>query len=665
MADKKPNLWNRMFGRRSKESINEAQMNMKPVPEPDSKKIDGLDKDNTLIDQLEKAEGISYASLNDFTSLAERRDQRYVIYDQMRQNDSLASAALEMYADDITLPDPSGRAIWVESENANIVEAGNRLLRVLKIESDIWALAYSLICYGDVYLELFRDESQSTLFCEGKNGKWYINEKELAKLSKESQEEIRRCYDEAIKVNKKPTRFVYEEYIERVNDPSELFDLVTRGQTVGFVRTHINENKTDTDGWNNFYNNYSYRINRNDVELYDSQKFVHLYVPDAGVRHPYKFVLDTTVETGKDGDTKITSTEFTVSTGKSLLQDAYKTSQQLQLAENSILLSRLTRASIYRLIQVNIGSKSEKDALSLLQRIKTLLDKKTNMDTKNGGYGSYANPGPEVSNIILPVKENGQGGVSTSVIGGDYDPKALTDIDYLVNKELAAFKIPRQFLNFTDGGGFNGGSSLAKISSQYAHRIVRYKRALTTGITTLLNIFFSNKNPDYVGNFEVKMTPITTVEDSERVEMARSKLEMVSQIMDQLESMEDTIGKFEILKDAFEDAYPNSVVSQVLSDYIKKLKNPPVGSDNPPTPPEGDGGDSFASRSSGGSSFSSGGDLGSGDDSFANDSSDGGGDDSFANDSSDGSDFPTDLSGEGIDLTDTDAVDDILGDEEQ
>ena len=614
MAEERKGFFGRLFGRRSSKPIQtEADLQFKVVAAP--KDDENLDTSNDLVRTLDESRAVSYSDINNFTQLAERRDQRYVVYDEMRQNDSLAAAVLEMYADDITQPDPQGRAIWIESENANCAEAGNRLLRILKVDENIWATAYSLVCYGDVYFELFRTPRKGSLFNEAQ-----------------------------VVVHKEPKNYALVDYIERITDPSEIFDLVSNGQTVGFARTHINENKVDSDKWNSIYNSWNYKVDRNDIDLYDSQKFVHIYVPDAGVRHPYKFVISDEASSVSGG------TEYTVSTGKSLLQDAYKTSQQLQLMETSILLSRLTRSSIYRLIQVQVGQKSEVDTISLLNRIKNLLDKKQTINSTTGTFGSYANPGPEVSNIIIPVKENGQGSIQTNTIGGDYDPKTLTDLDYLVNKELAAFKVPRQFLNFTDGGGFNGGSSLAKISSQYAHRIVRYKRAIIAGIDKLINVYFNNRYPDYVGKFEVKMTPINTVEDTERVETARQKLDMVGQIMDQLDQMDDTVGKFKILKDAFEDAYPNSVVSKVLDDYIQKLEAGYGGSSK-----SEEGGDELG----GSDSFRSGSDSSPIDIDLDIDSDSDSGDELGGTDS----DFPTDLSGD-IDYTDTAAVDALVGDEE-
>ena len=639
-------------------SITEDQVRFTPkAPTADT---NVTTKDDVVNTTNSSDSNIMTSDINDLTELAERRDQRYMIYDSMRINDSFAAAALEMYADDITQPDPSGRAIWVESSdemggNADIASAGNRLFKLLKIEDNLWATAYALVTYGDVYFELFRDVHKSSLYVEDRKShkKILISDEQRAKLRELLNAPL---VESKINIYTTPKRYVLEDYIERIEDPSEIFDLVIHGQTVGYARTHVNEDKTDVDNWDNVTlgNSWRYQFNRLDIDLYDSQKFIHMYVPDAGVRHPYKLIIKKDNQSSEITETDQGS-EYTVPTGKSLLQDAYKTSQQLQLLETSIILSRLAHAAIYRLHQVQVGQKGEIEVASILQRLKSLLDKKQVIDTMSGRLGSYNNPPPQVSNVFIPVKENGQGGITTNVIGGDYDPKNLTDIDYLVNKELAAFKIPRQFFNFTDGGGFNGGSSLAKISAQYAHRIVRFKRAIIKGYTDLLNIYFKNRYPDYVGKFEVKMTPINTIEDAERVSMARDKLNMVASIMDQIDQMDDIIGKFKILKDAFEDAYPNSVVSKVLDDYIKKLE---VSQNGEGTEEVGadDSGSGFGGGDSGDSSFmnDAGGDFGGSLD-------DTGSDTEVSTDTDSG--FPTDLGSDGIDYTDTAAVDSMLGED--
>lgn len=602
--------------------ISEAKLNYKPVAPPRDDNIP--DPKNDIVNQSSESFDVGdFNSLNDLTQLSERRDQKYQVFDSMRINDSLAAAVLEIYADDITQPNPQGHLIWAESDDSDVSEAVNRLIRVLKIEEDLWSWAYSLVLYGDVYLETFRIPRKGSLFNESIP------------------------FDEAqIKVHKTPDSYDYKEYVEKVDDPSEIYDIVYQNQTVAFVRTHVNSDKQDSTE-SSFYNNYKYRFDRNDIDLYDSRKFIHIRVPDAGTRHPYKFILPLK-KNGKDIDV-----EYKVDTGKSILQDAYKVSQQLQLSENAILLSRLTRASLYRIIQVMIGNKSEKDALSLLNRVKSLFDKKQTINATTGKFSSYNNPGPEISNIVVPVKDNGQGGITVSSVGGDYDPKSLADLDYLINKELASFKVPRQFLNFTDGGGFNGGASLAKISAQYAHRIVRFKNAIISGLTDLMNYILDVKYPDYIGKFELKMTPVTTVEDAERVAMASDKLNMVGSIMDQLDEMQDTVGKFKILKDALDDAYPNSMMTQVLGDYIKKLEaGSESGDKSTNSGTDIDVNINDKDRKSSRSSSSSIDDLLSGSDISDETSSD-----------NSGSEFPTDLSGEDVDLTDTSAVDELLGTE--
>lgn len=629
--------------RRSQRSLEEDQVKFKPITPAQAINSSDNPRDD-LVNQIvrdkvgQSITGDSEPSevtstdinqIDQMTTLAQRREQRYKIYDDMRDNDSFAAIALEMYADDITLPNPQGDSIWAESEDPNIADAANRLLKVLGIKDNLWSIAYNLVTYGDVYYKLFRIPGRAILTEDKGSGKGVTEARVVLEPT--------------------PKSYILEEYIEKVDDPSEVFDLVYRGRSIGFIRTHVNENVSDSSSQSmtRGIQNYSYDFDRDKVELSDSRSYIHIIMPDAGVRHPFTVNLR---EYDKSGNVK--TLKYVVNTGRSLLQSSYKSSQQLQLMENSILLSRLTRSSIYRLIQVQVGQKSDSDVISLLNRIKSLLDKKQVINNTTGEFSSYNNPGPEVSNIILPVKDNGQGGVTQTTIGGDYDPKSLADLDYYINKELASYKIPRQFVNFTDGGGFNGGSSLAKISSQYAHRIARYKPPIIKGVTQLINIFFENRSPDYVNKFEIKMTNTNTIEDAERVAMTKDKLDLVEQIMSAIEGVEDTVGKFEVLKELLNDSYQSSKLNEVLQNYIDKLKSSP----KTPNPPKGEGesdvGNFKTSGGSGESSFLDG--TSTPEPGESNDFSDESG-------SSEGStEFPTDLSGEGVDLTDTDAVDRIL-----
>ena len=80
----------------------------------------------------------------------------------------------------------------------------------------------------------------------------------------------------------------------------------------------------------------------------------------------------------------------------------------------------------------------------------------------------YNNPGPIENNIYFAT-HGGQGNITIEAVGGDVDVKNLADLDYWNNKFYSAYGVPKQYYGWTDdAAGFNGGTSLAILSSEFA-----------------------------------------------------------------------------------------------------------------------------------------------------------------------------------------------------
>lgn len=485
-------------------------------------------KGNTLVDVLEKASEagkiVDISEFQQFRTLGTDRNEQYRMYDEMAY-DSVVSAALELYSDDATQYNSKGQIVWVESEDPTIAQFANRLIDNLQINEHIWSYAYNLVKYGDVYLQLFKDDE----------------------IQKDPLIQRLDHTDVDTVTNRKGS--VLEEYIELVPNPARLFDLSNRGKTVGFVEVQLADN---SDG-SAVFKNYMYNMNDTNIKVYEPKKFVHIMLNPDTDRFPEKLSLtfDGNV-TGEDPDSAQAKLDqvvvnYNVKRGKSILHDQYKTYRELQLMEDALLLNRVTRSSIIRLLQIEIGDMPSNQAEQLLHRYKNLIEQKNYMDKDAGSFTSAANPGP-IDNVLYIPTRDGKGAVSMSNLGGDVDVKAITDVDYFKNKYYAGYKIPRQFLGETDeGGGFSGGTSLTKLDARYARTIKRIQNAIISGLTTLINIFALNRElPEYVNNFTVKMVSPATTEDAERDETLNNRIDIVSRFM---ELIPEGMASDETLKD--------------------------------------------------------------------------------------------------------------------
>ena len=121
----------------------------------------------------------------------------------------------------------------------------------------------------------------------------------------------------------------------------------------------------------------------------------------------------------------------------------------------------------------------------------------------------YTNPGPVENTIYMPVRGE-QGSINISQIGGDVNVTGLEDLKYFTNQLFGALRIPKQYLGMTDDEtGFNGGTSLALVSSRYAKTIKRIQSTLCNMITDIINLFLLDKGLDnYVNKFQIRSKPL-------------------------------------------------------------------------------------------------------------------------------------------------------------
>lgn len=234
-------------------------------------------------------------------------------------------------------------------------------------------------------------------------------------------------------------------------------------------------------------------------------------------------------------DYKVT---YQTAKGKSILQDVYPVQRELQLLEDSLLLNRLTRSSLIRLLEIEVGDMPKKEANNFLRRIKNLIEQHIALDTTSGNYKSFQAPGPIDNVIYIPVR-NGKGSISVNNLGGDVNVRDISDIDYFNNKRAGALKIPRAYLgDDMESSGLGNGTSLTRLSQRYARTIKRIQTSYIRAITNLLNLYFLDKKLDYINKFQVRMASPSTQEDLERNELISGNIDLVSSIMDLTESFE-------------------------------------------------------------------------------------------------------------------------------
>lgn len=449
------------------------------------------DKKNTNIDitsydfpDLTIGSFIDQGSFSKFRELSSDREAQYIAYDDIA-TDVIISSALEMYADDASQVDSSGNTIWVESPNdKGLADYLNNLLETLNIPKMLWGIYYSLAEYGDVYLRLYKKENLDGTGANKNN----LNEAQMN------------------------LDVPYENYVELVKDPENVFELVKRGKTCQYAYTNKNTGKYHNDR----------------IELYPPDQFIHIYIENPSIREREDFEFKTIDET----DHKEKVHKYQVRRGKSMLHDIYAVEQEIRLIEDSLLLNRLSRSIVTRLISVEVGDMPKTEVRRLTRRVKSALESKLSFNKNKKQMRAYNSPSG-IDNIVINTTRNGKGNMQIENVGGDVDIKSLLDLDYFTNKLFGGLKIPKAFLGFDDSLSGNSGGTLTRMDARYSRTIKRLQNCVIAGVTDLLNLFLLHSGQEQnVNNFTVRVVTPSTIEDAEREDSITNAMNTISQVSD-------------------------------------------------------------------------------------------------------------------------------------
>lgn len=514
---------------------------------------------NSLPEQIDEAvesgKRIDLSGLRDLMSLKTDRNEQYKAYEEMVA-DGRIGAAVEMYANDTVGQSPDGSVIWVESDDKDVAAYGNKLIEDLNIEQNLWSWAYCMWLYGDVYLELF--ENTSTLG----NKPTLLTEPVNHNANFQKQVKIDGAY--------------LERYVEKVPNPADLYDLQFKGKTSGFVKSR--EPLVAT--YKNRINTYNITSSTEKVDILSPMKYVHICLSPNITRYPEKFsiVMDDKVkENGSSNGTGNSVPEgatYTVLRGQSMLENVYSSYQALKLKEDSILLERITKASITRIIQIELGDMPESQKDRVLRDLKEQIEQQLQMNKLTGDVNSRASANP-TENIIYTTTKNGKGVINTVNIGGEVDLGNIEDVEQSENKLYGALQANKAALGADmDGTGLSNGGSLTELNAIYARRITRGQSAIIAAITTLINIFALREGlaETHVNNFTVRMVKPITSEDTRRDELLSSKIRNVGDILNLINDKEmvDTLPRLKIIAQLMVDYLSQQEIADILNEIIEE-----------------------------------------------------------------------------------------------
>lgn len=363
-----------------------------------------------------------------------------------------------------------------------------------------------------------------------------------------------------------------------IDNPGEIFDLQKFGKTHGYIKAPTRVLQTAPDELYSYVTRY--KTKESDVEVFDALSYVHGCLEATNQRQPETidvFLDNRTQQFDYDSDERYTSQDaltssYDVKRGQSVLFNSFKTWRELNLLELSALLNRLTRSALVRIMNIDVGDMPRSQVEIYLSKLKEKIEQKAALHAGKS-LTEFNLSGPIDNTIYVPVHE-GKGSINATSIGGDFDPKSLVDLEYFKNMLYGSLRVPKQFFSETDdSAGFNAGSSLTIISARYGKEIKKYQNILCQMITDLINLFLIDRGLDnYVNKFSIRMQTPITQEELDRRTNNDTRLRYISDVMTQLEIIEDPLTKLRVYCTMISQVINDPEIINILQGYIDKVQ---------------------------------------------------------------------------------------------
>lgn len=423
--------------------------------------------------------------------------------------DSQISTALSYYATDATTPNTSGQIIWavpLEPKDEEVADIINALFKKWRVANYARDHILELATIGNLYIPT------SKLYSEDGTSK----------------------YSSGIRVGLDSNTIRDDDYniIPSYKIPPEdVIHLWYQGEPKGYIL------QPDEEVGGNY-------------RILPESSIIHFSL--GGLLGDYSI-------TGLDRDRN--EIEYDIQFAQPLMERAVQPTQTLNLLEDAMLLSSLSR--VIKFLNVDCGVGTEEDEVrDSLQQIKDAIEQQLTINTSTGDAQSYVNP-QSPNNLIYLPKINGQDAISVT----DLNMAESTETDnkllqYYQDKKLSVLGVPKEAMNFSSAEGLgNAGSVMSQRSAIYANSLYRLENAYIQGWTSAINHYFINKNMSgFVDRFELKMNPILTEMSSVQFEKRDSAINQAQVLTDLMKALgvDDRNEYREVLSEILSEVLPKA-----------------------------------------------------------------------------------------------------------
>ena len=195
--------------------------------------------------------------------------------------------------------------------------------------------------------------------------------------------------------------------------------------------------------------------------------------------------------------------------GRSILDSSRKVWKQLLMAEDAMLIYRISRAPERRVFYVDVGNIPPRDVESYMQNARDKLKRLPVVQESDGQVDLRYNPESILEDFFIPVR--GDRGSRIETLPGGENAAAIEDIEYLQNKLFISLGVPKSYLTAEED--LSGKSTLAQEDIKFARTIQRIQKIVVSELAkvSLIHLYLRGYDEASIYNFDLRLTNPSTI----------------------------------------------------------------------------------------------------------------------------------------------------------
>lgn len=218
--------------------------------------------------------------------------------------------------------------------------------------------------------------------------------------------------------------------------------------------------------------------------------------------------------------------------GKSILEGGRKEFKRMLLAEDSMLISRIMRAPERRLFKIDIGNIAPHEVEAHMEQVITETKKTPYIDPATGDYDLKYNVQASLEDVYMPVR-GAETGTTIETLPGLQNDGMKEDVEYFKNKLIAALKVPKEYLGYSEEGGTDK-QGIAQKDLRFARTIERIQKIFVSEFykIAIIHLKVQGFADEDMLNFELSLTSPSLIYERQRVDIMTAKVDLAKSIQE-------------------------------------------------------------------------------------------------------------------------------------